>query len=148
MASGGMRPTAPQNNPMNVNPLGGNGQSGNIDYSGFNYGMNQAINQQRQSAPITAPAPTGGMPSAPRQLPEVVGITEPSAYPNESVTTANNFGTGMQAPGVLPEMGQPLTGEGDTQMIKTYLPALEFWSSMPGTPQETIDYVRYLRTIV
>lgn len=28
MARGGMRPTAPQNNPMNVSARGGNGQSG------------------------------------------------------------------------------------------------------------------------
>ena len=27
---GGMRPTAPQNNPMSVSAVGGNGQSGNF----------------------------------------------------------------------------------------------------------------------
>ena len=36
---GGMRPTAPQNNPANVSGTGGAGQSGN--YTGFAYGQNQ-----------------------------------------------------------------------------------------------------------
>lgn len=140
---GGPRPTAPQNNPMNVNALGGNGQSGNIDYTGFGYGMNQAINQQRQSAPISAPSAQGGASMA-QSMGRIVGITEPTAYPDQPMGTPPQVGM----PGILPEPGQMLTGEGDSQLIKTYLPALEFWASMPGTPQETIDYVRYLRTIV
>ena len=54
---GGDRPTAPQNNPMNINPMGGNGQSGmNTDYTGFAYGQNKAVNEQRiaGNAAITA----------------------------------------------------------------------------------------------
>jgi hypothetical protein len=47
----------PQYSPMNVNPLGGNGQSGNIDYTGFEYGMNKQINEARKAEPIKAPSP-------------------------------------------------------------------------------------------
>ncbi len=46
MARGGMRPTAPQNNPMNVNGRGGNGQSGTQAaryVSGLPYGEGQAL---------------------------------------------------------------------------------------------------------
>lgn len=140
----------PQYNPMNVNPLGGNGQSGNIDYSGFAYGMNKAVNEQRQGAPISQARPTGGAPRgrvapAGRQL---VGITEPSIYPDESVTTPSDLIPNVGMPGVLPEPGQMLPGEDDTQLIRSYLPAMEFWASMPGTPQTTKDYVRFLRTRV
>lgn len=144
---GGNRPTAPQNNPMNVNPLGGNGQSGNIDYTGFGYGMNQAINQQRQAAPISQARPTasarGRVLPANRQL---VGITEPTVYPDEPVTTPSDLVTNAGLPGILPEPGQMLPDDTDTQLIRSYLPAMEFWASMPGTPQTTKDYVRFLRT--
>jgi len=147
---GGFRPTAPQNNPANVNALGGNGQSGNIDYTGFGYGMNQAVNQQRQAAPITqAPTPSmGSMGQMPVTEAPVARITDPTNYPNEPVTTvAPNIG-GSILPSILPEQGQVLYDTPDKQMIRTYMPALEFWASRPGTPQETIDYVRYLRTII
>ena len=59
--SGGLRPGAPQNNPMNVNALGGNGQSGTQAAKyipGMPYGQGQAIMQQQQSAPMKAQAPT------------------------------------------------------------------------------------------
>ena len=139
----------PQYNPMNVNPLGGDGQSGNIDYTGFAYGMNRAVNEQRQAAPISQaqprPAVTGTTRTPPRQ---VVGLTEPTMYPDESVTTPSDMIPSVGMPGVLPEPGQMLPGEDDTQMIRSYLPAMEFWASMPGTPQATKDYVRFLRTRV
>ena len=139
---GGPRPTAPQNNPANVNGLGGNGQSGNINYTGFKYGMNQAVNQQRQSAPISTPRPTSRPPRISGNQP-VIGITEPTRYPNEPMGTPPSD---MFSPDMLPEAGQMLPGEGDTQLIRSYLPAMEFWASMPDTPQSTKDYVRYLRT--
>jgi len=78
----------------------------------------------------------------------VARITDPTNYPNEPVTTvAPNIG-GSILPSILPEQGQVLYDTPDKQMIRTYMPALEFWASRPGTPQETIDYVRYLRTII
>ena len=48
---GGMRPTAPQNNPANVSGTGGAGQSGRVA-SGYAYGMNKQINDQAASAPM------------------------------------------------------------------------------------------------
>jgi len=138
---GGNRPTAPQNNPMNVNPLGGNGQSGNIDYTGFGYGMNQAINQQREAAPISSPTPSAA-PARISSNQSVVGITEPTLYPDQPMGTPPQAGL----PGILPEPGQMLPDDTDTQLIRSYLPAMEFWASMPGTPQTTKDYVRFLRT--
>ena len=142
---GGMRPTAPQNNPANVNALGGNGQSGNIDYTGFGYSMNKAVNQQRKDAPISTPTPRA-MPPRVNSGQPVIGITEPTQYPNEPIGKPSPDMMGM--PNILPEQGQMLPDEGDTQLIRSYLPAMEYWASMPGTPQSTKDYVRYLRTRV
>lgn len=143
---GGNRPLAPQNNPMNVNPLGGDGQSGNIDYTGFSYGMNQAINRQREAAPISQARPRPSAAGITRPAQQVVGITEPSVYPNQSVTTPSDLVPTAGLPGILPEPGQMLPEDTDTQLIRSYLPAMEFWASMPGTPQTTKDYVRFLRT--
>ena len=93
---GGRRPTAPQYNPANVNGLGGNGQSGmNTDYTGFTYGMNKAVNEQRQAARIK---PAGGnarvVPAATQQLPEVVPLDAPTNRPGQPVTAGGRLGDG------------------------------------------------------
>jgi hypothetical protein len=96
--SGGYRPTAPQNN-TGVSATGGNGSANgvpNIDYTGFAYGENQAVNQQMSSAPMGAPTPQG-MPA----LPEVTPITAPSANPERPITYGMPFGDGA-GPEVLP----------------------------------------------
>lgn len=94
---GGNRPTAAQNNPANINGLGGNGQSGmNTDYTGFAYGMNKAINEQRQAAPIK---PTDGnarlVEAAPAaNLPPVTPLDAPTQRPNQPVTAGAALGPG------------------------------------------------------
>lgn len=93
---GGERPLAPQNNPANINPLGGNGQSGmNTDYSGFAYGMNKAINEQRQAAPIKPSADTARVvPVAAEAAPAVVPLDAPTQRPNQPVTAGGALGPG------------------------------------------------------
>lgn len=127
---GGNRPTAPQNNPMNVNPLGGNGQSGNIDYSGFGYGMNKTINEQRQAAPIVAPTNVGPL-NIPSQGPAVPEITAPTAYPDNPIGGAP----------------MPTMAELDTKFnnsIQSYAPVLTYIASQPDTSQETRDVLAML----
>ena len=63
MASGGMRPGAPQNNPANVSGTGGAGQSGN--YTGFAYGQNQTVNNQRIEGNQAMASAQAATPSAP-----------------------------------------------------------------------------------
>lgn len=95
---GGFRPTAPQNNPTNINPMGGNGQSGmNTDYSGFAYGMNKAINEQRKAAPLAGSA---NMPvnvatrTAPAAMSDIVPLDAPTQRPEEPVTVGSALGEG------------------------------------------------------
>jgi len=93
---GGRRPTAPQYNPANVNGLGGNGQSGmNTDYSGFTYGMNKAVNEQRKAAPIKPTAPTGQM-GIVRQLVQepLIPLDAPTQRPDEPITYGVDAGPG------------------------------------------------------
>ena len=97
-----MRPTAPQNNPMNVNGRGGNGQSGTqaAKYvSGLPYGEGQALMQTQQAAPLAA-APSieqssmpSGLASAAASQP-VVLLNAPSQRPDEPVTFGANAGPG------------------------------------------------------
>jgi hypothetical protein len=96
---GGMRPTAPQNNPANVSATGGAGQSGTQApryISGMPYGQGQATMQQQQSAPMAGPTPTAqssavtGMPL----MPSITPLTAPTDRPNEPITAGMDFGAG------------------------------------------------------
>jgi hypothetical protein len=93
---GGFRPTAPQNNPANINPMGGNGQSGmNTDYTGFAYGQNKAVNEQRKAAPITAPAPTSATAETRRLIQQpLIPLNAPTQYPDMPDTAGANAGDG------------------------------------------------------
>lgn len=91
---GGMRPTAPQNNPSNVNGLGGNGQSGaSANYTGFAYGMNKAVNEQRQAAPIK-PTDNARVVQAAPQEPDLIPLDAPTQRPNQPVTAGSALGPG------------------------------------------------------
>ena len=93
---GGMRPTAPQNNPANISATGGAGQSGTQAaryIPGLPYGQGQTTMAQQQSAPMAGPTPTstnmsGGM------LPAVTPLTAPTERPNEPITHGMDFGPG------------------------------------------------------
>lgn len=93
---GGYRPTAPQNNPMNINPMGGDGQSGmNTDYTGFAYGQNKAVNEQRKAAPISAPTPTSGRAEAAANVfTPLVPLGAPTQFPDMPDTAGANAGAG------------------------------------------------------
>lgn len=141
--SGGMRPTAPQNNPANISATGGNGQSGR-DYTGFAYGQNKALAEQQAGASMAqAPSPTAAVPSMASNLPQVTPITAPTERPQEPVTTGIAMG-----PGAGPE-ALTLPGAGDTnedkQRLLSYLPALEVAAQAPNSSQAFRNYVRVLR---
>lgn len=88
--SGGMRPTAPQNNPANVSGTGGAGQSGTQAAKyipGLPYGEGQATMQQQMSAPMAGPASVPGLPS-------VTPLTAPTERPDEPLTAGMDFGAG------------------------------------------------------
>ena len=88
--SGGTQVTAPQSN-FGVNALGGNGSADgvpSIDYTGFAYSQNQAINSQMAAAPM------GAQPTAMPSLPNVTPITAPSENPDRPITYGMPFGDG------------------------------------------------------
>lgn len=110
---GGDRPTAPQNNPTNINPFGGNGQSGmNTDYTGFAYGVNKAVNEQRQAMPLAKAAPTSAVGEARALVQEpMVTLGGPSMYPDRPITYGADSGEG---PGTEVLMLPQGVGTGET----------------------------------
>lgn len=89
---GGMRPTAPQNNPANISATGGNGQSGTQParyISGMAYGEGQATMQQQQGAAMAGSNPPSA-PSAPSlaafaQGPAITPLNAPTEFPDRPI---------------------------------------------------------------
>lgn len=94
---GGYRADAPQNN-TGVSAVGGAGSADgvpNIDYTGFAYGQNKAINEAANSGlAMGQQTPTASIGGAPMVLPEVTPITAPSETPDRPVTYGMPFGDG------------------------------------------------------
>ena len=133
---GGMRPTAPQNNPANVSGTGGAGQSGRVA-SGFAYGMNKQINEQAAGAPMAKAAPVAArsMNVAP-ELPPVTPITAETMNPEEPVMAGINMGAGPGAEALmLPSMNDSQAEF--KKSISSYYPVLSYIASRPNTSPET-----------
>lgn len=159
---GGMRPTAPQNNPMSVNPLGGNGQSGNLAakktakaqqlrMSGLPNQQNQALAQQivqGGNVKTTAPAvASAGMPrtrtfSLGRGAP-VTPITEETMNPEEPIQ-AGTVLPGGPGPEALVLPPRQVGDEAFNSSIQSYAQPLEYIVSLPTTSQETRDVIALL----
>jgi hypothetical protein len=133
---GGMRPTAPQNNPANVSGTGGAGQSGRVA-SGYSYGMNKQINEQAASAPLAKVAKTVARPMdvAPSQ-PPITTLTEPTMNPDEPVTAGINMGAGPGSEALMLPSNADNNAEFN-KSIASYYPVLSFVASRPNTSAET-----------
>ncbi len=100
---GGDRPTAPQNNPANISATGGAGQSGTQParyMSGLAYGQGQSQMQQQLGSPM-AGDPVKTATAATVKLPTVLGLTEPTKYPNRKIT--ENLDQPLQFPEIIPD---------------------------------------------
>jgi len=156
---GGMRPNAPQNNPANINPLGGNGQSGNGTQAatyipGMGYGQGKATMQQQKAAPLAGPTRTpkpsfnAGSARMGEAASMVMPLTAPSAFPDENITTGAPIGN-TPGPETLMMPGQEeVINDPDLNLVREYFPVIELWASQVDTSQGTKDYVNYLRTIL
>lgn len=153
---GGMRPNAPQNNPANINPLGGNGQSGQGTQAatyipGMGYGQGKATMEQQKGAPMAGPAPKTAAPRVTSTMPmtEVRPLTAPSDFPDERITTGAAIDATTPGPESLMMPGQEeVINDPDLNLVREYFPVIELWASQVDTSQGTKDYVNYLRTIL
>ena len=126
---GGMRPTAPQNNPMNVSATGGNGQNATASQAAQyipqqSWGGASELMDIQQSAPMAAApgiessgmAMAPGMAAAPQQM---TPLGADSQFPDEPITFGAPIGAG---PG--PEaLGLAIPGQSSTiQILEELLP--------------------------
>lgn len=110
--SGGFRPTAPQNNPMNISATGGNGQSGTqpaLYMSGLAYGQGQARMEQQTAAPMAGNPVASAAPAPQPQLPKLMGLTDPSTDTTNPITYGVDSGPGagsevLSLPAAVPQM--------------------------------------------
>jgi hypothetical protein len=94
---GGMRPTAPQNNPANISATGGAGQSGTQAaryIPGLPYGQGQTTMSQQMAAPMAGPNPSAPASPFGEMMPSVTPLTAPTERPNEPITSGMDFGAG------------------------------------------------------
>lgn len=145
---GGMRPTAPQNNPANVSGTGGAGQSGN--YTGFAYGQNQQVNNQRiegnqavSSVKASTPAPEGpaygGM-----NFPQLGTLMDPTARPEEPITAGVDFGPGPGSEALPQGFNNNTRPDENALIARQYLPELVIAARSQDAPDSFKRFVNYL----
>jgi len=132
---GGYQPKAPQNNPANVNLLGGNGTNG--DYTGFKYGENKALNESRVEGnaavgSVKAAAPTQNLASS-----MLADVTPLDADTQDSLPTSDGVDVGRG------RGSETLLGQQNNQdqnmaeglyLMQRYLPELINVTRLNGTP--------------
>jgi hypothetical protein len=146
--SGGYRPTAPQNNPANVNGQGGDGQSGqaNPSYTGFPYGQNGQLEAQAAGAPMAKDMPTAA-PSGASAFAGLSGIT-PLDAPSEDnlpISDGVDMGRGRGSEALPGRVTNPINNSENIDLIKRYLPDLENATRMPNAPDSYKRFVNYLK---
>jgi hypothetical protein len=155
MVSGGMRPDAPQNNPANINPLGGNGQSGQGTQAatyipGMGYGQGKALMNQQEAAPLAGPTrtPKPSFNAGSARMVEARSLTAPSDFPDENITTGAPIGTTPGPETLMMPQEEAVVNDPDLDLVREYFPVIELWAEQVDTSQGTKDYVNYLRTIL
>jgi len=145
---GGFQPDAPQNNPANINPMGGNGQSGR-DYSGFTYGMNKQIREQKAGAKLAkAPAPKPASIKTSNTLDELMGTFTPLDADYEGdlpISDGVATGRGRNESALPARLTSPIKQSQDLDLIKKYIPDLLQATRLPGAPDSYKELVNYLK---
>jgi len=153
MASGGNRPTAPQNN-YAVSATGGSGNAGTQGakaMTGGEYGDNQAMMELQTSAPMNASptmptSPSQGRPQIAPTGQQLTQLDAPTDRPNEPVTTGVDMGPGAGSE-VMYAKDSTLNVE-DRQRMLTALPTLAILAESPSSSNAFRNYVRYLRSVL
>jgi hypothetical protein len=145
---GGFRPDASQNNPANINPMGGDGQSGK-NYSGFPYGVNKQIKEQKEGAKLAkAPAPAPASIKAGNPLDAMMGSFTPlDAEYNGDLPVSDGvpIGRGRGEEALPARITSPINQSQDLALIKKYIPDLLQATRLPGAPDSYKELVNYLK---
>lgn len=138
----------PQYNPANVSGTGGAGQSGN--YTGFGYGQNQEVNNQRiegNQAMATAQAATPSAASSPYEginMPQLGTIFDPTTRPDEPITAGVDFGPGPGSEALPKNLVNNTRIDENAKIAAQYLPDLALAARSPDAPDSFKRFVNYL----
>ena len=149
--SGGMRPTAPQNNPANISATGGNGQSGqaNPNYTGFAYGENSALEAQAGAAKMQqAPSPTAAPAPAGASMASILGGLMPldaESQDNLPISDGVDVGRGRGSEALPPALNGDTRITENIDLMKKYLPDLIDAARLPGAPDSYKRLVNYVK---
>lgn len=118
--SGGNRPTAPQNN-TGVSATGGAGSADgvpNINYTGFAYSQNKAVNDQMNSGLQLGQTSTVSTESTAANTPKVTPITEPSPTAERDIYYGMPFGPGPGREAIALPQGISTQDDPSEQVIR------------------------------
>ncbi len=141
----------PQYNPANVSGTGGAGQSG--DYTGFAYGQNQTVNNQRiegNQAMASAQAATPSAPQAPQSpyegasMPQLGTLFDPTNRPDEPITAGVDFGPGPGSDILSKNLMNNTRVDENAKIAAQYLPDLAFAARSADAPDSFKRFVNYL----
>jgi len=138
----------PQYNPANVSGTGGAGQSGN--YTGFAYGQNQTVNNQRiegNQAMASAQAATPSAPASPYEginMPQLGTLFDPTTRPDEPITAGVDFGPGPGSEALSKNLINNTRIDENAKIAQQYLPDLAYAAKSPDAPDSFKRFVNYL----
>ena len=146
MASGGYRPTAPQNN-TGVSSTGGAGSKDgqpNRYISGGKYGEGKAMMEQQQGATMAAaPSPTGSA-TPERAMPPLETLMDNIGGKYSNITDGADFGSPI-GPEAMPKNISANTRPDENKVIVSrYLPDLVQAAAYKGAPDSFKRFVNYL----
>ena len=149
---GGMRPTAPQNNPANISATGGAGGTGK-QAPKYIPGM-----KSLGSTGVETMAQQGGAPMAGDPVPQVqaptnpmesmmAGLTPLDAEPTEMLPISDgvDFGRGRGSEALNPRLTSAINQDENLALIKRYLPDLMNATRLQGAPDSYKQFVNYLK---
>ena len=139
----------PQYDPANVNPLGGDGQSGqaNPNYTGFGYGQNGALEAQAGAAKMEK-ASTPSAPPAPSSMASILGGLMPlDAESQDSLPVSDGVdtGRGRGSEALPPALNGDTRITENIDLMKKYLPDLLDAARLEGAPDSYKRLVNYVK---
>jgi hypothetical protein len=138
----------PQYNPANVSGVGGAGQSGN--YTGFAYGQNQAVNNQRiEGNQAVATTKAAGIPSSEApyggvNMSPLGSLLDDTTNPAEPITAGVDFGPGPGSEALPQGFMNNTRPDENAMIVKQYLPDLAMAAQSKDAPDSFKRFVNFL----
>jgi hypothetical protein len=143
-----------QNNPASINPLGGNGQSGNNtqatkyipDMKSLGSTGVETMAQQGGASLAGNPVPEVKAPTNPMES-MLAGITPLDAEPTEMrpISDGVDTGRGRGSEALNPRLTSTLNQNENVALIKRYLPDLMNATRLQGAPDSYKQFINYLK---